>query len=662
MPTFFSNPASRPALDDQTFADNAFSYEPTWGEALGPLMRGGVRNTYGLGTALRYGETIGFGSSVNPTTEGKPLDEDAWKKSEFYREGVAYSSGMTEGRAKRIAEAHDEDAVYQWYAAKRPWQAMFTGFAGGLADPINYIPVVSQYSTGMNLAGKVGLAAADAALNTGASAVLTAPLRAQLGDDVSVGEVARQMAYSAVAGSILGGAFHLMGSRRAAYEVSATQGAASKAAIVLNNVADDVANGRDVKLWPASQDAIRSMHEQITKAVDDAIQSPRWRTEQYRVKDFTDGVMKVEAVDAPSPGIRVYHGSPHDFDRFSMEHIGKGEGAQAYGHGLYFAESEGVAKSYRDQLAPKGLATPKSILQDIDTLGGLGFASPDAAASALYATPNFAKAYDFAAFAQDAPAIREAAKRVEDYFSKPPPSMDGVLYEARIKANPDDFLDWDKPLSEQPEIVRRAISARLPPPGTNPVLDDALLARPAKAGGQEYSANLGRVIQSVQGENAQRLTADLREAGIPGIKYLDGNSRSDGEGTRNYVVFDDSLIEVVGKNGEPVAKPLDLGNLHQWNDPEVDLGNSRILEAEAKVAAPTRPGFDGAKADIEDAVAQGVDPETGVTDWDADIKVLRDAERLNADDLADLDDAARVFDEADAWGKALEVARTCFRG
>jgi hypothetical protein len=42
--------------------------------------------------------------------------------------------------------------------------------------------------------------------------------------------------------------------------------------------------------------------------------------------------------------ITTYHGSPHDFDEFDMSKIGTGEGAQAYGHGLYFAENENVAK------------------------------------------------------------------------------------------------------------------------------------------------------------------------------------------------------------------------------------------------------------------------------------------------------------------------------
>src|SRR5215207_5075853 len=56
-----------------------------------------------------------------------------------------------------------------------------------------------------------------------------------------------------------------------------------------------------------------------------------------------------EAVIGSGP-IRAYHGSPHDFDKFDLSRIGTGEGAQAYGHGLYFAEHEPVARMYRDTL------------------------------------------------------------------------------------------------------------------------------------------------------------------------------------------------------------------------------------------------------------------------------------------------------------------------
>ena len=55
-----------------------------------------------------------------------------------------------------------------------------------------------------------------------------------------------------------------------------------------------------------------------------------------------------------SGALTLWHGSPHDFDRFSMDKIGTGEGAQAYGHGLYFAENRGVAEGYRDTLTDPG--------------------------------------------------------------------------------------------------------------------------------------------------------------------------------------------------------------------------------------------------------------------------------------------------------------------
>lgn len=36
----------------------------------------------------------------------------------------------------------------------------------------------------------------------------------------------------------------------------------------------------------------------------------------------------------------AWHGTPHDFDEFKLNKIGTGEGAQAYGWGLYFAYCE----------------------------------------------------------------------------------------------------------------------------------------------------------------------------------------------------------------------------------------------------------------------------------------------------------------------------------
>lgn len=44
----------------------------------------------------------------------------------------------------------------------------------------------------------------------------------------------------------------------------------------------------------------------------------------------------------------VGHESPHKFDQFSLDHMGRGEGAQAYSKGLYFWENPSVGKHYHD--------------------------------------------------------------------------------------------------------------------------------------------------------------------------------------------------------------------------------------------------------------------------------------------------------------------------
>lgn len=48
----------------------------------------------------------------------------------------------------------------------------------------------------------------------------------------------------------------------------------------------------------------------------------------------------------------AYHGTPNQFDRFDLSHLGEGEGAQAHGWGLYFTGSLDVAEGYWETLTP----------------------------------------------------------------------------------------------------------------------------------------------------------------------------------------------------------------------------------------------------------------------------------------------------------------------
>jgi hypothetical protein len=55
----------------------------------------------------------------------------------------------------------------------------------------------------------------------------------------------------------------------------------------------------------------------------------------------------------------AYHGSPHKFDTFDLGAIGTGEGAQAHGWGLYFAQDKKVSEEYRERLT--GIRRPALI-------------------------------------------------------------------------------------------------------------------------------------------------------------------------------------------------------------------------------------------------------------------------------------------------------------
>ena len=74
------------------------------------------------------------------------------------------------------------------------------------------------------------------------------------------------------------------------------------------------------------------------------------------------GLMKRRSVGLEDSGTTAgtsfdqtaYHGTPHRFDEFSLDAIGTGEGAQAHGWGLYFAQDRKVSENYRAHLTREG--------------------------------------------------------------------------------------------------------------------------------------------------------------------------------------------------------------------------------------------------------------------------------------------------------------------
>jgi hypothetical protein len=263
----------------------------------------------------------------------------------------------------------------------------------------------------------------------------------------------------------------------------------------------------------------------------------------------------------------VYHGTPHRFPateanplgEFDASKIGTGEGAQAYGHGVYLAENPGVARSYIKtpedwavQANVKGSAYRKAqaemtkIERELRQKNNAKIPKDEISAF-MYAEKNADK-FD-SKLMERIRAVRQAEEKAYKDFSA------GSFYKADLPDEMiDRMLDWDKPLSEQPAAVREALLK-------NPVVAEevkrlnaqreALNAQNPKRLSHPVIGKLAQketTTESLKGQalyellargNTQAETsAYLKSLGIPGIKYLDAGSRGQGgTGTRNFVVF-----------------------------------------------------------------------------------------------------------------------------
>ena len=251
-----------------------------------------------------------------------------------------------------------------------------------------------------------------------------------------------------------------------------------------------------------------------------------------------------KAAPAPKPGFVAYHGSPHTFDQFDTAKIGTGEGAQAYGHGLYFAEQEAVAKGYRDTLARVKGTAPERARSQLDNFRG------DRAAAISWFEKNLeaerGKKFPDAQWIDDNAQVLDALRNgnIAD--------KSGSMYQVRINADPNDFLDWDRPLGQQPESVRASLERA----GMGRMVSPETLAVSGGPMGQD-------IINEASAKFGRNYGERFGSAGLPGIKYLDQGSRGAGEGSRNFVVFDPRIIDIMKRYGvaAPVAAAILAGTM-----------------------------------------------------------------------------------------------------
>jgi hypothetical protein len=262
------------------------------------------------------------------------------------------------------------------------------------------------------------------------------------------------------------------------------------------------------------------------------------------------------AGDAVRQTIRAYHGSPYDFDRFDASKIGTGEGAQAYGHGLYFAGDEGVAQYYKTKLAGQApFESPDQVAAEYLKVWGEPSSSDWSAkkSPALAIEKLRQHAIDPGSYGYDAAQgklLREAAELLSRGDKITPKERSGRMYEVEIRHPEEALLDYDAMAESQSPPVQQALR-RL-----------GFDAEPGLPPSRRLSA---KVIMERLGDSGgrRRAASTLLDAGVPGVKYLDAVSRTSQAGTRNYVMFPgtEDQIRILRKYGllAPMAAAGTMG-------------------------------------------------------------------------------------------------------
>lgn|SRR5574343_155826 len=233
--------------------------------------------------------------------------------------------------------------------------------------------------------------------------------------------------------------------------------------------------------------------------------------------------------DAYNPmGMVVWHGSPHTFNKFDASKIGTGEGAQAYGHGLYLAESPDVAMQYRDVLRDEfGIKKMQEKFAKMeDRLANwTGKGGP-----------------------KRAERLENLTEAVKSRLNEKLTGDTNSLYKVDL---PDEhiakMLDWDKPLNQQPKEIQDIF-------GSSQKVTGAGALKSLSSSPDQYfpQAMVGRDLTSAMIDPTAGASEFLRLKGIPGIRYLDGGSRGTGAGTSNFVVFpgNEHLLQILERNGQ----------------------------------------------------------------------------------------------------------------
>lgn len=247
---------------------------------------------------------------------------------------------------------------------------------------------------------------------------------------------------------------------------------------------------------------------------------------------------------------KAYHGSPYTFDNFDLGAIGTGEGNQAHGWGLYFAQDKKIAENYKDILGANSgeVITGKTkykINEDgdwydentgniIDDINPLSMALTEVLETgnsnkAIEHLQEFIKSKE----GKTAQTVISQVKRAKEAIKLLKKNEfagheQKTAFEVEIPED-NELIDEFKNINEQPKKVQTAIRKAWKEIGYKP---SALQYMSGREFYKQLASELG-------GEKAA--SEKLNSLGVKGITYdglVDGKC---------FVVFDDKAIQIINR-------------------------------------------------------------------------------------------------------------------
>ena len=336
---------------------------------------------------------------------------------------------------------------------------------------------------------------------------------------------------------------------------------------------------------------------------------------------------------------RAWHGTPYDFDAFSLSGIGGGEGNQAHGWGLYFAQNREVSEAYKEILGDKG--------STVELNGEVWTVNESGDWETTGKTVKYGEAIGYALDALEEHGTKNAAisslqKDLKEgkfrgtYIAEAQKAVNilrqgeakghkgGRLLEAEIP-DMDVLLDEQKSFKEQPEKVKSALSELISNTG-----EDQLSGRLFK---NATGKSIYKMLSNLYGDD-KKASLKLNEFGVKGITYKGTQDE------RCYVVFDDKAIEIRNKYDQEIKASYNsaTGAIHLFDGADQ---SSFVHEAAHMYLTEM------SKMAVNEAAPKGL-----LEDWNT----IQEWAAYKPEDIKDYEGTAREK-EFKSYAKAIDDAR-----